>query len=127
MPDLSNVGASGAVVVVVIIFLKFIREENLKRDKRDGLLVNAINNIGKESKLTRAVAKSADEYLRERNGRDAKSHKELMVAVKAIPKTMQQIADAQKLAIIEAVKVNKLDAKDAHVTNMTVDHQEMKK
>lgn len=124
MPDITQLGASGSVVFVVLIFLKYIKEDSAKRDAREERFIAAIGNVAKESKATRTVAKSADQYLRDRNGRDAKSHKELMVAVEAIPTAMQKIADTQASAIITAVKVDKQSVKQQTVQHQTVKNQE---
>lgn len=112
--DFSQFGASGAVVVVVFLFLKFMKDEGVKRDTTYAKVAKALENNEK------AVA-TADKYLRERNGRDAQSHKELMIAVQAIPITMQDIADKQAEAIVTAVTV-----KEQNVGKQIVDHQTVK-
>lgn len=80
--------------------------------------------------LTRATEKNtsattaADRYLRQRNGRDTEFHAESLAAIKAIPQTMQSIADNQAEAIVTAVRV-----KEQHIEHQHVEHEtvEMKK
>lgn len=76
----------------------------------DGLKAATISN-------TRAT-KTADQYLRDRNGRDVEKHAELLKATQEIPKVMQEIADNQAQAIISAV-----DVKEQHVEHQHIDKQ----
>lgn len=119
--DFSQFGASGAVVLVVFLFLKFMRDEGIKRDATYAKVARALENNVKALENNEKAVASADKYLRERNGRDAQSHKELMVAVQAIPTTMQSIADNQADAIVTAVTV-----KEQNVGKQTVEHQLVK-
>lgn len=106
--DISQFGASGAVVAVVILFLKFMRDEATKRDV-------TYNNVARAlERNTRATTK-ADIYLQQRNGRDAEFQRENIRAIQNIPKTMQRIANAQSKAIITAVTV-----KEQHVDKQVV-------
>jgi geranylgeranyl pyrophosphate synthase len=125
--DFTQLGASGAVVAVVVIFLKFMRDEADKsradkaldaknRRKENALLIKAIN---KNTQITQ----SADTYLRQRNGRDIEKHTELLEATKAIPKTMQRIADTQAKTLLASLK--KLPAQNIehqHVKDQTIEN-----
>lgn len=117
MPDISQLGASGAVVIVVIFFLKYLREENAKNNI-------ALDKLTKATIQNTAATKSADTYLRQRNGRDIEKHQELLVATKAIPDTLKQIADDQATAIIKAVTVKEQHVEHAHVEHQTVQNKE---
>jgi len=112
--DYAQFGASGATALVVFLFLKFMREEGRKRDKQNTLFVSAIN------KNTR-VTKSADEYLRQRNGRDTEAHKETLKAIKEVPDTLREIAEAQQAAIIKAVRIGQQHVEHQHVEEAVID------
>lgn len=111
--DIAQFGASGAVVVVVLAFLKFMRDERVRSDKREAILVKAIN------KNTKTV-KAADSYLQQRNGRDIEHHKSTLKAVEEIPKTMQRIANDQSKALLKAVEIKEQHVEHQHVDNETV-------
>lgn len=71
----------------------------------------ADKNTTSNNKLARAVD-NFDAYLRERNGRDAEIHKELINmqkgivdAVGTLPDAMQKVADASSVQVIQALKV----------------------
>lgn len=141
--DLAQFGASGAIVVVVLLFLKFMREESNKNKETYDKVAAALHNVSwvteETSKNVAANTKAtqtADQYLKHRNGRDAKIHRELirqvkqipldinratdksleaysdsnqktLEAIKAIPETLKTIAEAQATAILEAEAVKK--------------------
>ena len=134
--DIAQFGASGAVVAVVLLFLKFMREEGIKRDESYKQVAKALDRLSKntgenslQSKLTRAAIKASDSYLRERNGRDNEKHQmliniseEQLKATQAIPATLKKIADDQSAAIITAVKVEQ-----QHVEHQHIEHEVVKK
>lgn len=117
MPDIGSLGASGAVVLVVGMFLKFMRDEAVKRDA-------TYANVAKALKGNTLATKNADSYLRERNGRDAKSHIETLEAIKTIPTTMQEIADAQAKAIVAAVEVKEQHVEHQHIDTSVTDKKD---
>lgn len=63
------------------------------------------------------ATRSADKYLKERNGRDIEKHEELIKATEAIPVKMQYIADTQAKAIVTNLK----QVKEQKVTHQYVD------
>lgn len=63
------------------------------------------------------ATRSADKYLKERNGRDIEKHEELIKATEAIPVKMQYIADTQAKAIVNNLK----QVKEQKVTHQYVD------
>lgn len=65
---------------------------------------NAIEKLVEMTKINTDATKTADKYLRDRNGRDAEMHLELLKATKQIPTTMQEIADKQAEAILTNIK-----------------------
>lgn len=71
--ELSQLGASGAVVVVVIIFLKYMKEEGIKREEsinKLGLTVDA------NTKATKELVKTNQEhyqFLKNLNGKLSKA------------------------------------------------------
>lgn len=118
--DLAQFGASGAVVVVVIVFLKFLREEGKNRDKTYELVSEELSKLSNSTDKNTQATKSADEYLRERNGRDNEHHGAVLTAINEIPKTMKKIANAQSKAIINAVSVNEQSVKEQTVKHQTI-------
>lgn len=89
-------------------------------------VIPALNGLKKATDQNTAATKSADVYLRERNGRDNEHHSATLKAIKAIPSTMQTIADAQKVAIIKAVNVKEQSVTEQTVRHQTVQAQETK-
>lgn len=114
--DISQLGASGAVVIVVLVFLKYMREDGLRRDKTYKQVVSALN------KNANAVAK-ADKYLRDRNGRDAEYYKETVKSITAIPEKMQAIADTQAQTLLENLKkLPTQNIEHQHVKDQTIEN-----
>jgi len=110
MPELSQLGASGAVVIVVFIFLKYMREERKNRDRKDLIF----------SKIIKANTKTVSEtkdYIKDRNGRDGEIHKELIKEIHEIPKQMLKVADRN----LEAYKQMTQEIKQQHVHSQVVD------
>lgn len=69
MPEYSQLGAAGAVVVVVYLFLRFMRDEGVKRDESHLKLTDAID---RNTEVTNETYK----YLKHRNGSFEKLIKE---------------------------------------------------
>lgn len=61
MDALTAFGPAGAAVVIVALFLKFIRDEGEKRDK-------VISHLAKESQLTRKAITENTQFMRNLNG-----------------------------------------------------------
>ena len=118
--DFSQFGASGAVVVVVFIFLKYMREEAKKRDITYEKVAKALDGVTSATKKNTLATASADQYLRQRNGRDAEFQRENIQAIKQIPTTMQEIANNQATAIINAVNVREQHVEHQTVTKSTI-------
>lgn len=85
-------------------------------------IIPTLKELTQATRQNTSATKSADKYLKERNGRDVEKHAELLKATKAIPKTMQRIADDQSKAILRAVEV-----KEQHVEHQHVDRQTTEK
>lgn len=105
MPELSQLGASGAVVVTVLLFLKFMREES---SKRDATYLKISQSLNKNTQAT----KTADTYLRERNGRDGERHAELIAVTQAIVDRLDKSAitlTSDTKDAVQAVKQVKTD------------------
>lgn len=80
-------------------------------------IIPAIDGLKKATDQNTKATKSADTYLRDRNGRDTEHHKATLVAIEAIPVTLKKIANDQEKAIIKAVKVDRQS-----VTEQRVEH-----
>lgn len=127
--DLSGLGPSAAVVIVVIAFIKYMQARDEKQDAIYEKVATSLTNLDRTvGKLSTATTKnteatiSADTYLKQRNGRDIEKHAELLVATQAIPEKMQAIADTQARAIIKAVTI-----KEQHVEHQHVEEARIKK
>ena len=70
-------------------------------------------------KINTDATKSADQYLKDRNGRDAQKHEELIEVTKEIPIKMQEIADLQAKTLL--VNIQKI--KEQKVETQTIEHQ----
>lgn len=57
-------------------------------------LIPAIDHLTDATKRNTLATKSADEYLRQRNGRDNEMHGQVLGALKAIPGEMKKLADS---------------------------------
>lgn len=135
--DLSQFGASGAVVVVVLLFLKFMRNEGDKRDATYEKVAQALDgvtksNIGLQSltKLNTTATKSADEYLRQRNGRDNEFHTEVMMSLKDIPVQAKIQADqvASELKRVGDMTASQLKlVGEQTIKEQVVEHQHVQK
>lgn len=84
-------------------------------------ILPALDGLKAATQSNTSATKSADEYLRERNGRDNEHHAATLKAINAVPTTLQKIADDQAKAIIKAVTVEKQS-----VNEQTVAHQHVK-
>lgn len=73
------------------------------------------------------ATKSADVYLRERNGRDNEHHQATLKAIEEIPNTLKKIAKDQEKAIIKAVQVDKQSINKQNVNETTIEHITVKK
>lgn len=111
MEEASLITALGIVSTCVVGLIWII-----KRMFND--IIPAINGLKKATEQNTSATKSADEYLQQRNGRDNEHHAAVLKSINAIPKTMEEIANAQYLAIIKAVSI-----KEQSVTEQTVAHQ----
>lgn len=119
--DFTQYGPTGAVVVVVILFLNFIRNEGHQRDETYNKVATALNRLTLATQKNTEATKSADVYLRQRNGRDIEKHTELLKATEEIPKTMQKIADEQAVALLQAIQNQ--EVKEQRVEHQTVKEQ----
>lgn len=91
--DLSQLGASGAVVIVVILFLRFMKDEATKRDITYGEVAKALNQLTKATNNNTTATKAADSYLKQRNGRDNERHAEDIKIQKTMVEEMKKIPD----------------------------------
>lgn len=94
---LAVIGILGTCVGALVWVIKYLFKEMLPM----------LRSVKESTDANTGATKSADQYLRDRNGRDSEKHAELLKATQAIPKTMKVIANAQAKAILEAVKDTK--------------------
>ena len=107
--ELSQLGASGAVVIVVILFLKFIREEGSAREKSISALSKSIDKNTKAStKHLSAIEKQVEASTKAREA----SH-EVLTFMKKLNGKLES-ATIQKVA-------------EQNVVHQTVETQEIAK
>lgn len=87
-------------------------------------ILPALNGLKNATLQNTEATKSADTYLRERNGRDNEHHAAVLNAINQIPNTLKKIAKDQEIAIIKAVKVERQSVKEQKVEHQTVKHTE---
>ncbi len=114
------VGILSATVGALIWIIKYLFSEF--KPALDGLIKSTDQNT--------LATKSADEYLRERNGRDNEFHKEVMASLQDIPIQARAQADivAQELKAVGTLTAEKLQmANEAPITQtvaeQVVEHQ----
>lgn len=88
-----------------------------------GKLVPIIEDLQKVTLANTKATKSADDYLRQRNGRDNEHHQETMKVIQAIPDKMQKIADIQAKTLEENLR--KLPSQN--IEHQVVQEQNVKK
>jgi hypothetical protein len=118
---LAALGIVSVCVGVLVWVIKFMFEKILPALENNNKLTAQTIEL---TKANTKATKSADEYLRQRNGRDNEHHKAALEAINAIPKTLKKIAIDQEKAIIKAVKVDKQSVTEQKVEHMTVNHKD---
>lgn len=107
--DLSQLGASGAVVIVVVLFLKFIREEEIAREK-------SINNL---SKAIDKNTKTSQKHL-------GAIEKQVQASTKAREASHEVLTFMKKLnGKLETATIQKVT--EQNVAHQTVEKQEVAK
>lgn len=104
--SLAVVGILATSVGALVWIIKYLFSE----------FMPVMKELQKSTQQNTAATKSADQYLRQRNGIDLKHHEQSLKAIAKIPLTLKSIADAQSEAIIRAVS-------DQKVEHQTVTHQ----
>lgn len=103
---LSALGIVGACFAGLIWVIKFQFEK----------IIPALDGLKNATDNNTEATKSADTYLRERNGRDAKMHVELIASIKEIPKQIIDTADKTAHALMDTPI-------SQHVEKQEVKHQ----
>lgn len=104
----------GALVwIIKYLFAKIIPNLEKNTDMLKLLADVTTNNT--------AATKSADEYLRERNGRDIEFHTQVVERLDAVPLKMEQIALKQAK---ELKRITMQDVKEQTVQHQTVANKE---
>lgn len=101
---LGILGVLGTCVAGLIWVMKYVF----------GTLKPLLEETLKATQANTKATNHADQYLRERNGRDNAMHKQLLEATQAIPSTLKGIADEQARAIVKAVKVQNVQEQTVH-------------
>ncbi len=106
MPDISFLGPAAASVLIVGMFLKYLRDESDRRDEQHDQMIKTLKSV-------KSQVKENDKYLRDRNGRDAEAWAESRKFNKQLIKEMRSLADRN----LDATQ----NIKDQHV-----EHQHIK-
>ena len=114
----TSVGLLGWVVKFLLQEMKKSMDNNTESYK---LVAKALDKLSRTTDKNTMATKSADSYLRQRNGRDNEHHTAVLKAIETIPNTLRKIADDQSKAIIKAVTV-----KEQIVEHQQVDHMHIK-
>lgn len=123
-PLLAALTIVSACVAVLVWVIKFMFTKILPAMENNNKLTAQANVL---TKANTKATKSADEYLRERNGRDNEHHKATLKAIEEIPNTLKKIAKDQEKAIIKAVQVDKQSINKQNVNETTTEHLTVKK
>lgn len=75
--DITQLGIAGAVVIVVVMFLNYMKAENDRRDIRDRELANAMKENSESTRQNSQLTKEVSDYLKLRNGSGDRLMKEL--------------------------------------------------
>jgi len=93
-----------------------------------------MDNLVRATEENTKATQSADEYLRERNGRDIEFHKEIMVSLKEIPaqakkQAEQVVEELHRVGDLTAERLVQSAEQTKHqtVTEQTVEHQIVEK
>lgn len=62
--DISTLGPAGAAVIIVFLFLKFLRDEGTKRDRREAQFTKTIQGNTRVTKATYDLLKNLNGELR---------------------------------------------------------------
>lgn len=68
MDALTSFGPSGAAVAVVILFLKYLKEEGSRRDKREEKFTKAINTSNKLNRDNSKLISETYQFMKNLNG-----------------------------------------------------------
>lgn len=121
---LAIVAVLATLVGSLVWVLKFVFEKLLPRIDEGNKIIeknsHLVEKLGVSTTQNTAATKSADEYLRQRNGRDNEMHAELIKAVQEIP------AQIIKTATVTAKAPHETTV-DQHVENQTVEKQVIKR
>lgn len=115
---LAALGVVSACVAGLLWIIKFMFNRLVPLLENSNKLMAESNNL---TKANTKITHNADQYLRQRNGRDIEFHAKQLESINAIPIKMQEIADAQAKTLIENFK--KLPSQN--IEHQYVDNQEI--
>jgi hypothetical protein len=121
--DYTQLGAAGAIVIVVLLFLNYMRTDSNKRDRTYNRVAKALDRLTVATNKNIQATVSADTYLKQRNGRDIESHQETLKSIQEIPTTLRKIAEEQSKSLLKAVEVKEQHVEHQHVETETVEHK----
>lgn len=98
---LAALGVVSACVAGLLWIIKFMFNRLVPLLENSNKLMAESNNL---TKANTKITHNADQYLRQRNGRDIEFHAKQLESINAIPIKMQEIADAQAKTLIENFK-----------------------
>ncbi len=110
--------AVGALSYIVKLLVVEVKKSIENSTKSQVAVAKALEKVSKNTDKNTQATKHADEYLRQRNGRDNEHHTAVLKALEVVPQTLRKIADDAAVKV-EAVRTD-LHDDDKKVTRKVV-------
>lgn len=130
--DFSQFGASGAVVLCVVLFLNFLKKQDDKRNRNDKQVAVTLANANRKStKELSSLIKGLDSYIKGHNGRQSELHSEMIKGFKemidnfAVANKDRAVEDDKILNEIRSIKVKNQEVEHQHVKEQVVDREKL--
>ncbi len=92
--------AVGALSYIVKLLVDDVKKSIVNGAKTQVAVGKALDKLSKNIDKNTVATKSADTYLRERNGRDNEHHAAVLKALEVVPETLKNIADELNIGFI---------------------------
>lgn len=96
MEQLVQFGPAGACVAIVVVFLKYLKDDNARRDKINEHMTKAINTMAKSNDKVAKEIRQGNQEAKERNGHLGEQNVQITQIVEKIAsKLPEQHVDKQ--------------------------------